>query len=48
MVKCKFVVCTNGNTCLWIVLFRGNCDNVFQLYEKHTRCLQNLHLFEFK
>ena len=31
MSKCKYVICTTGNCSLWITLFRGNADNVFQL-----------------
>ena len=31
MSKCKYVVCTTGNCSLWIILFRGNADNIYQL-----------------
>jgi hypothetical protein len=48
MSKCKFVLCTNGNCSLWIVLFRGNSDNIFHLYENHIKRLQMLHSFELK
>ena len=30
MSKCKYVVCNTGNCSLWITLFRGNTENVFQ------------------
>jgi len=30
MSKCKYLVCNTGNCSLWIVLFRGNCENVHQ------------------
>ena len=30
MSKCKYVVCTTGNCSLWITLFRGNSENIYQ------------------
>jgi hypothetical protein len=30
MSKCKYVVCGSGNCSIWIVLFRGNTNNVYQ------------------
>ena len=30
MSRCKYVVCTTGNCSLWIALFRGNADNIYQ------------------
>ena len=48
MAKCKFVVCTNGNCSLWIALFRGNSNNLLQLYENHINRLQIFHSFEIK
>lgn len=30
MSKCKHIVCTSGNCSLWIVLFRGNAENLHQ------------------
>ena len=30
MSKCKYVVCGSGNCSIWIVLFRGNANNVYQ------------------
>jgi len=31
MSKCKYIVCTTGNCSIWIMLFRGNANNIFQL-----------------
>ena len=31
MSKCKYVVCTRSSCSLWIALFRGNSENVYQL-----------------
>jgi hypothetical protein len=31
MSKCKYIVCTTGNCSLWIALYRGNANNVFQI-----------------
>jgi hypothetical protein len=31
MSKCKYIVCNTGNCPLWIILFRGNTDGVFQI-----------------
>jgi hypothetical protein len=30
MAKCKYVVCGSGNCSLFIVLYRGNCENLYQ------------------
>jgi len=30
MSKCKYIVCGSGNCSLWIMLYRGNSDNVCQ------------------
>ena len=30
MSKCKYIICPTGNCSLWIILFRGNCDGVYQ------------------
>ena len=30
MSKCKYIVCTTGNCSIWIMLYRGNVDNIFQ------------------
>lgn len=30
MSKCKYIVCSSGNCSLWIALYRGNTDNVYQ------------------
>ena len=31
MSKCKYIVCNTGNCSLWIALFRGNTDNLYQI-----------------
>ncbi len=31
MSKCKYIICNAGNCSLWIVFYRGNCDNIVQL-----------------
>jgi len=31
MSKCKYIICSSGNCSLWIMLFRGNGNNVSQL-----------------
>jgi hypothetical protein len=30
MSKCKYIICGSGNCSIWIMLFRGNCNNVYQ------------------
>lgn len=30
MSKCKYVICNSGNISLWITLFRGNCDGIYE------------------
>jgi len=30
MSKCKTILCTKGNCPLWVILFRGNCNDVHQ------------------
>jgi len=30
MSKCKYIICGSGNCSLWIMLYRGNCKNVYQ------------------
>jgi hypothetical protein len=30
MSKCKYIICPTGNCSLWIILFRGNCDGIYQ------------------
>lgn len=34
MSKCKYIICPTGNCSLWIILFRGNCDGVYQNKDK--------------
>jgi hypothetical protein len=34
MSKCKYVVCGSSNGSMWLVLYRGNCVNVFQSLDK--------------
>ena len=33
MGKCKHIVCNTGNCSLWIMLYRGNADNVYQNFD---------------
>ena len=30
MSKCKYIVCGSGNCSIWIMFYRGNCNNVYQ------------------
>ena len=30
MSKCKYIVCGTGNCSIWILLYRGSCEGVFQ------------------
>ena len=30
MSKCKYIICGSGNCSIWIVLYRGNTENVYQ------------------
>ena len=30
MSKCKYIICGSGNCSIWIMLFRENCNNVYQ------------------
>jgi hypothetical protein len=30
MSKCKYILCGSGNCSIWIMFFRGNCNNVYQ------------------
>lgn len=30
MSKCEYIICTTGNCSIWIMLYRGNADNVIQ------------------
>jgi hypothetical protein len=30
MSKCKYIVCGTGNCSIWIMLYRGNNNNVYQ------------------
>ena len=35
MSRCKYIVCTSSNTSMWIMLFRGNTQNIIQyLYHR--------------
>jgi len=34
MSKCKYVICGSGNCSLWIILYRGNSENVYQNLNK--------------
>jgi hypothetical protein len=30
MSKCKYIICGSGNCSIWIMLFRGNSDGIYQ------------------
>jgi len=30
MSKCKYIICGSGNCSIWIMLYRGHCENVHQ------------------
>jgi hypothetical protein len=30
MSKCKYIICGTGNCSMWIALYKGNADNIFQ------------------
>jgi hypothetical protein len=30
MSKCKYIICGSGNCSIWMMFYRGNCNNVFQ------------------
>ena len=30
MSKCKYIICGSGNCSMWIMLYRGNNNNVYQ------------------
>lgn len=30
MAKCKYIICQSGNTSLWVALYRGSSDGIFQ------------------
>ena len=38
MSKCKYVICGSGNCSLWIMLYRGNCDNTYQHLHYSWHC----------
>jgi hypothetical protein len=31
MSRCKYVICSSGNVSLWLILYRGCSDNVYQI-----------------
>ena len=33
MSKCKYIICTSGNCSIWIMLYRGNANNINQYLE---------------
>jgi hypothetical protein len=33
MSKCKYIVCGTGNCSIWILFYRGNCNNVYQNFQ---------------
>tara|TARA_Y100000816_G_scaffold289112_1_gene274953 strand:- start:757 stop:1737 length:981 start_codon:yes stop_codon:yes gene_type:complete len=32
MSKCKSIICPKGNCSIWIMFYRGNCENVYQCF----------------
>ena len=38
MSRCKYIVCGSGNCSIWIMLYRGNADNVYQNLERKWIC----------
>jgi hypothetical protein len=30
MAKCKYIICGSGNCSIWMMFYRGNCNNVYQ------------------
>jgi hypothetical protein len=38
MSKCKYIICGSGNCSVWIMLYRGNCDNVYQHLHYSWHC----------
>lgn len=35
MSKCESIICTKGNCSIWIVFYRGNCENVYQYLDNY-------------
>lgn len=48
MSQCKYVVCQNGNTSLWVALYRGNSDGVFEFHSKRVRGIERSSEFKNK
>lgn len=42
MSKCKYIICGSGNCSIWIMLYRGNCDNVYQHFNDRVIFHDNL------
>ena len=38
MSKCKYIVCGSGNCSIWIMMYRGNANNVYQNLERNWIC----------
>lgn len=38
MSRCKYIVCGSGNCSIWIMMYRGNADNVYQNLERNWIC----------
>lgn len=36
MSKCQSIICTTGNCSLWISLFRGNANNLYQMEDRYN------------
>jgi len=40
MSKCKYIICGSGNCSIWIMLYRGNNNNVYQFQNGEWVCGQ--------
>ena len=38
MSRCKYIVCGSGNCSIWIMMYRGNADNVYQNLKRNWIC----------
>ena len=36
MSQCKYIICGSGNCSLWIMLYRGHCNNVYQFLSSNV------------
>ena len=44
--KCEHIICTSGNCSFWVVLYRGNADNVYQ-YSSPKQYVYGLKNYDF-